>query len=79
MVPIYFGDDLTDEDAFFALRDDGVTILVSEETRPSWAKYRAMGSLRKQWRAMHNARRGVEDADCCGATDCVSISMRGGS
>lgn len=39
-VPVYFGDDLTDEDAFFTLRDCGVTVLVDDERRPSWAKYR---------------------------------------
>jgi trehalose 6-phosphate phosphatase len=41
--PIYFGDDATDEDAFFALRDDGVTVLADGENRPSWAKYRVAG------------------------------------
>jgi alpha,alpha-trehalase len=30
-VPVYIGDDLTDEDAFRALRDSGVSILVSDE------------------------------------------------
>jgi trehalose 6-phosphate phosphatase len=38
-VPIYFGDDLTDEDAFYGLRDNGLTVLVSSQPRPSWAKF----------------------------------------
>lgn len=37
--PIYFGDDLTDEDAFYALREDGLTVRVGNEARPSWAKF----------------------------------------
>jgi len=40
VLPIYVGDDRTDEDAFLALKDrDGVTILVSERVRKSNAKY----------------------------------------
>ncbi len=42
-LPVYFGDDATDEDAFFALRNDGVTVVVSAEARPSWANYRVNG------------------------------------
>ncbi len=38
----YFGDDTTDEDAFFGLRDRGVTVLVGAP-RPSWARYRVDG------------------------------------
>ena len=41
--PVYFGDDATDEDAFFALRDDGITVLVDQERRPTWAKYQVAG------------------------------------
>jgi trehalose-phosphatase len=37
--PIYIGDDRTDEDAFRALEQRGVGILVSEEPRPSAATY----------------------------------------
>jgi|SRR5579875_3507106 trehalose 6-phosphate phosphatase len=37
---VYFGDDATDEDAFFVLRDAGVTVKVSAQPRPSWARYR---------------------------------------
>lgn len=37
--PIYFGDDRTDEDAFRALEQRGVGILVSEEPRPTAASY----------------------------------------
>ena len=40
-LPIYFGDDITDEDAFFALRETkGLTVKVSAEPAPSWAMYR---------------------------------------
>lgn len=35
---VYFGDDTTDEDAFFELRDKGVTVLVGPGQR-SWARY----------------------------------------
>jgi trehalose-phosphatase len=37
--PVYFGDDITDEDAFYALRGEGITVRVGDFT-PSWAKYR---------------------------------------
>ena len=37
--PIYVGDDRTDEDAFSALKENGVTILVSEGPIESNAKY----------------------------------------
>lgn len=37
---VYFGDDITDEDAFLALRESGVTVKVCAEPRPSWARYR---------------------------------------
>lgn len=36
---IYLGDDTTDEDAFRALDDDGVTIVVQSSPRPSAADY----------------------------------------
>jgi trehalose-phosphatase len=39
-LPVYFGDDITDEDAFYALREAGVTIRVGEPPAPGWAKYR---------------------------------------
>ncbi|HEX2255826.1 MAG TPA: trehalose-phosphatase [Afifellaceae bacterium] len=38
-VPFYLGDDETDEDAFRALGDRGIGILVAEEPRPTHASY----------------------------------------
>ncbi len=37
--PVYIGDDQTDEDAFIALKNKGVTTLVSEKTRSTNAEY----------------------------------------
>lgn len=37
--PVYIGDDITDEDAFGALKQVGVGILVSEEPQPTAASY----------------------------------------
>jgi trehalose 6-phosphate phosphatase len=37
--PIYIGDDRTDEDAFRALEQHGIGILVTEEPRPTAASY----------------------------------------
>ena len=37
--PIYIGDDCTDEDAFWALRSRGIGVLVSEQSRPTAARY----------------------------------------
>lgn len=39
VVPVYFGDDLTDEDAFKALANGGIGILVAEDLRPTTARY----------------------------------------
>ena len=39
-VPIYVGDDVTDEDAFEALKARGVTVVVGEERRRTRAQYR---------------------------------------
>ncbi|MGB2696117.1 MAG: trehalose-phosphatase [Dehalococcoidia bacterium] len=38
-LPIYIGDDVTDEDAFEALRMDGLGVVVMEEPRPTAARY----------------------------------------
>ena len=37
--PVYIGDDQTDEDAFFALKNRGVTVLVSKRQKKSHAKF----------------------------------------
>jgi alpha,alpha-trehalase len=39
VLPFYIGDDTTDEDAFEAIRDRGIGILVTEEPRASHATY----------------------------------------
>jgi alpha,alpha-trehalase len=39
ILPIYIGDDSTDEDAFRALKQRGVGILVSEQSQPTAARY----------------------------------------
>ncbi len=39
VLPLYLGDDLTDEDAFVALRERGVGIVVRDEPRPTAARY----------------------------------------
>jgi trehalose 6-phosphate synthase/phosphatase len=39
VVPIYVGDDLTDEDAFAALEERGIGILVATAPRPTHAQY----------------------------------------
>ncbi len=41
-VPVYFGDDVTDEDVFRDLEERGITVLVGEK-RPSSAHYRVDG------------------------------------
>ena len=38
-VPLYVGDDLTDEEAFRAIALDGLSIIVREEPRPTLAQY----------------------------------------
>lgn len=40
IIPVYIGDDKTDEDAFNALEGEGVTILVSDKKKETGAKYR---------------------------------------
>ena len=40
MTPIYIGDDLTDEDAFAALKGRGIGLLVSDRPLPTAADYR---------------------------------------
>lgn len=38
--PVYIGDDVTDEDAFAALQDRGLSVLVAAADQPSRARYR---------------------------------------
>lgn len=40
VIPLYIGDDVTDEDAFMAIRDEGIGILVADATKPTEAHYR---------------------------------------
>jgi len=40
IIPFYIGDDITDEDAFDALKQKGITILVGPEEQPTKAAYR---------------------------------------
>jgi trehalose 6-phosphate phosphatase len=40
VLPLYIGDDITDEDAFRALIDQGIGILVGEHGEPTFAKFR---------------------------------------
>jgi len=40
VLPVYIGDDVTDEDAFRALGDQGLCIAVLDEPRPTAARYR---------------------------------------
>jgi trehalose-phosphatase len=39
VVPIYLGDDLTDEDALREIDERGIGILVRDESRPTHARY----------------------------------------
>lgn len=39
-LPVYLGDDITDEDAFFTLKQEGLGILVSDEERETAADFR---------------------------------------
>lgn len=43
VVPVYFGDDLTDEAAFRALSGIGVTVLVGDHGHPTAARFRLAG------------------------------------
>lgn len=60
VLPIYVGDDRTDEDAFLALKDrGGMTILVSERARKSNAKYflKDVGDVREFLERLLDLRR----------------------
>lgn len=49
VLPLYIGDDTTDEDAFRAIKDQGIGIVVMEASRPTAARYRLRdpGEVRK--------------------------------
>jgi alpha,alpha-trehalase len=40
VLAVFIGDDVTDEDAFVALGDDGIGLVVADEARPTAADYR---------------------------------------
>ena len=40
LVPIFIGDDVTDEDAFEAISDIGVSVVVCTEQKPTVADFR---------------------------------------
>jgi|GEM_PF-121161 len=61
VVPLYLGDDLTDEDAFHALGDRGAGILVSDESRDTAATY--------QLRDPEEVRRFLERLEICSASN----------
>ncbi len=44
LLPVYVGDDVTDEDAFVELVDDGVGVLVSEDARETAATHRILNT-----------------------------------
>lgn len=44
-LPVYFGDDVTDEDAFYALREAGVTVKVCAQPGTTWARYRVASPI----------------------------------
>jgi len=62
-VPIYLGDDLTDEDAFRELRRHGIGVLVREEARPTLARY-SLDSIQEVELFLQRL------ADCFEATGC---------
>jgi trehalose 6-phosphate phosphatase len=47
--PIYIGDDSTDEDAFRALDQRGIGILVSEQSKPTAARYSLRNPAEVEW------------------------------
>ncbi len=48
-VPIYIGDDVTDEDAFQTIREQGVGVLVSERVRETSARYMLRDTAEARW------------------------------
>lgn len=62
VLPVYVGDDATDEDAFQALRGDGITIAVGPDDRPTAAHYRVASpaEVRRFLRRVCTLRRRTE-------------------
>ena len=56
VLAVFIGDDVTDEDAFVALGDDGIGIVVADEPRPTDADYR-LSHLRRRACVPRRARR----------------------
>ncbi len=63
VLPIYLGDDVTDEDAFRALRNRGLGIVVKGACRATWARYALddPDQVRAFLDALISARKGVAD------------------
>jgi trehalose-phosphatase len=54
VVPVYIGDDRTDEDAFMVLRGCGVGILVSTVAKPTAAQYTLSDPDMVRWHLLHS-------------------------
>jgi trehalose 6-phosphate phosphatase len=63
LFPIYIGDDTTDEDAFRALQQRGAGILVSDQPRPTAARYMLKGPAEVERFLQELSARVQTDAD----------------
>jgi trehalose-phosphatase len=57
-LPLYIGDDVTDEDAFAAIAERGIGIVVTEEPRPSAARY-ALADPGEVWELLRRIGEGA--------------------